>query len=62
MAGGTLGVEEEGKVAATAGASEIKSDAMSVSADAVLFISTKTSFPCSILGYFFFKGILVKIS
>jgi len=47
MAGGTEGVEEEGDGALTAGASEIKSAKMSASANAVLFISTKSLSLCN---------------
>jgi hypothetical protein len=41
MAGGSEGVEEEDGGALTTGTSEIKSDTMSASANAALFISTK---------------------
>jgi len=41
MAGGSEGVEEEDDGALTTGTTEIKSDTMSASANAVLFMSTK---------------------
>jgi hypothetical protein len=61
MAGGSEGVEEEDDDTLTTGTSEIKSDTMSASASAVLFMSTK---PLSLLnsGCLRGKSVFIKFS